>query len=179
MSKRDDFKSWFVDTIKLLESEGDAGFVISIVTFPLLERYLRGKFQIPLSGNIDTRCHGWLEQEFNIPGKGLEFWSAYRNGLMHQATFNRKNRSGALLPPAFITGHDPTRVVYYKSNENRFYLNPVLFHRSITQTILSDFTAYENASEQLPEVENPSTAQPGYVATAGITMINPPPTGVK
>ena len=39
----ENFRKWFVDMLERLRNEGNAGFVFALVSFPLLERYLRQK----------------------------------------------------------------------------------------------------------------------------------------
>ena len=50
------FRKWFVDVLEPLRDKGDAGFVFAVVSFPLLERYLREKSD---AGQAST-----LPQEF-------------------------------------------------------------------------------------------------------------------
>jgi len=40
------FKSWFLDVLGDLYKNGEAGFVILMIAFPLLERYLREKSRV-------------------------------------------------------------------------------------------------------------------------------------
>jgi hypothetical protein len=110
-----------------------------------------------------------------ISGKESEFWSCYRNGLLHQVTFAKakldtKTGIWVALPSSGISGHDP-RPVYFNPNVGRFFLNPIGFFDFVTGTMLGDFSVYEevNASTQypLPAVGNPSTVQPGTTPTIG------------
>ncbi len=43
----ENFKSWFGDVLAMLFPHRHAGLAILLITFPLLERYLRQRAQIP------------------------------------------------------------------------------------------------------------------------------------
>src|SRR3954467_10571251 len=108
---KEDFKKWFVDPLAGLKENGHAGFILLLVAFPLLERYLRNKSGCP-EGNVTGKFHSILEVLFrDIAGKGGLFWNCYRHGLLHQATFNiekkQKRDDGeiviSILPAAGIS----------------------------------------------------------------------------
>lgn len=67
MSQLENFKRWFIEPLKSLKDDQDAGFIFAMITFPLLERYLRGYYNH--TGN-------------NFPSKGKKvvrrsFFSSY------------------------------------------------------------------------------------------------------
>lgn len=139
-----------------------------MVSFPLLERYLRGKSGIPegedLNGASFEKSLRALLPE--ISGRERAFWTCYRHGLLHQVTFPtaRKRKKDATwhpLPGAGISGWDD-RPVYFEATTNEFFLNPIVFHKLVTETILNDFPTYENASctyNQLPQAWPTSAGQ--------------------
>ena len=183
----DDFRLWYVKPMVPLEANGHAGFIFVMVTFPLLERYLRGKFSIAQTqSGLTPDAYNWINQNFpEISGHANEFWSGYRHALLHQATFQaqRFDRNQGVYvsaPSPFISGHDP-RTVYFDATANHFYMNPVAFYKAVIATIEGDFSSYERSSLTLPQAQSP-VYQPVFSApTAGPVILipsSPNPTGI-
>jgi hypothetical protein len=172
-----EFRLWFIDALVPLRGNPHAGFVFTIITFPLLERYLREKSGVR-EGKLDSKFYCELEHVFpEIIGRGNDFYGAYRNGLLHQAAFSLKTTQGPVrtLPKAGLSGYDP-RPVYFDANTAAFYLNPEVFYQRVIDAISSDFATYEGASSPnhpLPSHRDVSMINPVTTITIG----NVPVTG--
>jgi hypothetical protein len=175
-----DFENWFVNSLKDLRDNGDAGFIFALVAFPILERYLRNKSGCPEGKPLTPEFFSNLVKSLpEISGKERDFWDCYRNGLLHQVTFpkaklvDKKAGIWVSLPSAGISGHG-SKPVYIEPKTGGFFLNPIKFFDHVTTAILSDFSVYEEANKPshypLPRVGNPSTAQPGTTPTIGLPL---------
>ena len=172
------FRKWFVDSLSPLRSNGDAGFIFVLTAFPLLERYLRRKTDCPNGGKLTTAFYSHLGVLCSgISGHERKFWNCYRNGLLHQATFQTAKLclSGSWdpLPASGISSYDP-RPVYFLEAEKKFILNPIAFFDKVVSTITSDFATYERSEtpyHELPTVEilaaaiQPAESQVGLAYT--------------
>jgi len=168
---RENFESWFVKVLKILYPYRDAGFVIIMTAFPLLERYLRGKAGLAPNMPTDHKFNTELLKlfpELGTENKAKEFWQVYRHGLLHQVTFSETNQKGASLSVGRLSHDGPIVSIEL---DGSFWVNPVTFAKRVTQKIMDDFLPFENAqsSLQLPVVE-------AYPAPS--TWNNPPPTPV-
>jgi hypothetical protein len=174
-----DFENWFVNSLKGLRDNGDAGFIFTLVSFPLLERYLRNKSGCPEGETLTNQFFTNLAHVLpEIAGVERQFWNCYRDGLLHQVTFpkaklDKKTRIWVNLPPAGISGHG-SGPIYIEPNVGGFFLNPIKFFDHVTATILGDFSVYEEVNKAthypLARVGNPSTAQPGTTPTIGLFL---------
>jgi hypothetical protein len=181
MSAETDFRKWFVDILDPLRPKGEAGFIFAMVTFPLLERYLRNESRCPEGENLTDDFFTKLGTHFpGIPsGKEREFWNCYRDGLLHQVTFPSAKRDKTQkkgiwinLPPAAISGHDK-RPIYFDQQNGGFFLNPLAFYDYVVkELVLRHFNVYEGNTtyNQPPRVYNPQTVQPGVTPTTGIPL---------
>ena len=174
----DDFRKWYVDSLAPLRDKGDAGFIFTMVAFPLLERYLRNKSECPEGSDLSPKFFDNIAEIFpDIAVKRREFWQCYRNGLLHQATFPRerwKKRDGiwVMLPSAALSGHDE-RPVYFDDRVGGFFLNPISFFDHVVAEILANFGTYEevdSARNRLPVVYDLRTAQAGITPTTGLPL---------
>ena len=166
------FRKWFVDSLQTLKRDGDAGFVFAMITFPLLERYLRNAAGCTEGENLTNGFFTKLGEHFSgIPsGREREFWNCYRDGLLHQVTLplakrdktKKKNGIWVNLPPAALSGHDK-RPIYFEPT-NGFFLNPLAFYGYVVdELILKHFDTYEGKTtyNPPPRVYNPLTVQQG------------------
>src|SRR5260370_33667137 len=90
------FKYWYSDILNRLYANGNAGFVILMIAFPLLERYLREKSGVHEAYLTDP-FYDELRRVFPVlPDNAVagQFWQVYRNGLLHQVTLSQQNRKG-------------------------------------------------------------------------------------
>lgn len=182
------FRSWFVDTLDVLRTNGNSGFIFTLITFPLLERYLREKSGAGESRDLPVQFFDELAVLFpDIASKRFDFWHSYRNGLLHQAAFSKtklRQQGIVVMPTASLSGSDP-RPVYYDSASDGFFLNPIMFYETVVARILSDFTTFEGGnspSHNLPTVNYPpanstvSTFASPYFGTTGNFGGTPPST---
>lgn len=140
MTNRDNFRNWFAAQIERLSSDRDAGFVIALISFPLLERYLRQTTKaVPKSPAFQQGLLTFLPELGDEKSAQL-FWTTYRHGLLHNLTLSRETHG--------LT-HD-TRIVEVHSG-GRVWLNPVLFAQRILSRIEADFETFEGGNP-LPAV---------------------------
>ena len=140
MTNRDNFRAWFAAQIRKLAPDRDAGFLIAIVSFPLLERYVRQLTNAePKSGRFIV---GLLQvfPELQTVESAQTFWTTYRHGLLHNVTMSRESHG--------LT-HD-SRIVEVQS-DGKVWLNPVLFAERILERIETDFETFERGNP-LPTV---------------------------
>ncbi|MEE8329333.1 MAG: hypothetical protein V3R54_05325, partial [Thermodesulfovibrionia bacterium] len=89
----DNFRVWYSKILEALYLKENAGFVILMISFPLLERYLREKSGVH-EGNLNDSFHSELQTIFPVLTSqeiAKQFWHVYRNGLLHQVTLSQKN----------------------------------------------------------------------------------------
>ena len=173
-----EFRKWFVDSLTPLRKSGDAGFIFLLVAIPMLERYLRQKSQCPEGQDLTDAFFKELGKLFTeVSGREREFWSCYRNGLLHHVTFAqakwvRRTCKWKGLPKAAISGHD-TRPVYFDQAKSEFYINPIAFFDAVTAAVLADFATYESDGDtkyNLPSTLDPSGAIPHVVPTINFNL---------
>ena len=141
MTNRDNFRDWFAAQIRGLAADRDAGFIIAMVTFPLLERYIR---QLTNSEPKSPTFHAGLLivlPELGTVESAQVFWTTYRHGLLHNVTMSRETHG--------LT-HD-SRIVVEVQSHARVWLNPVLFAERVLTKIDTDFDTFERG-HPLPTV---------------------------
>jgi hypothetical protein len=127
----ENFKLWYADIIRGLYSTRDAGFVIVLVTFPLLERYVRQKTDLS-EDHLKPRFYKELVRLFPVlenETSATEFWNLYRNKLLHIVT--SKGWLSHDLPASIII------------DNGKFKLHPVEFAKQVLKIIEDDFTTFE------------------------------------
>jgi hypothetical protein len=151
MTHRENFKAWYVDVLNGLYPLRDAGFVILMIAFPLLERYLRQKLQLPPQAILQDSFYDELTKLLpQLPDRttAKNFWQVYRNGILHEVTLSRQNRSGSQMPVGWLSHDKP--IVSIES-DGSFWIHPVLFSQHVVQTIEADFSVFEGtAASQSP-----------------------------
>jgi len=96
-TNRENYRSWFAELLPKLFPDRDAGFIILMVAFPLLERYLRQTSGLGPKDNLNEDCVKKLRELFpELPNEkaARQFWDVFRNGILHQVTLSRENRKG-------------------------------------------------------------------------------------
>lgn len=137
---RKNFRSWFTSQLAKLTPDREAGFVIVMISFPLLERYLRQKTGAePKSPKFTERLLK-IFPELGGRDKAQAFWTGYRHGLLHNVTMSRQSHG--------LTHDKP--VVEIESN-GKVWLNPPLFAQRVLDTIEGDFATFERGTP-LPTV---------------------------
>ncbi len=143
-TSRDEFRKWFAEVLHALYSQREAGFVILMVSFPLLERYLRQKAGLRPEDDLVDGFYDELLRVFpELPTRtdGRRFWNVYRHGLLHQVAFSPRKRDGSSLPNGWIS-HDIVKVLQIESDGSLF-LHPVLVSQRVVGAIDADFGAFE------------------------------------
>lgn len=77
-SNLENFTKWFIDPVTTLRDNPDAGFIIMMVAFPLIERYLRKKLHLSESDKLSDPFHKelcCLFPELRTVEHTKEFWS--------------------------------------------------------------------------------------------------------
>lgn len=140
-TNRDRFQYWYAEPIEILLKNEHAGFAVMTLTLPILERYLRHKLNIP-SAKLTPDFHAEIDRlipEFKkVPTS--EFWSNYRNGLLHQAT---------------VQGHytflkDDGPIVSYWNG--RFGVSPTKFARRVLSIVSADIDTFFDADGDKPQI---------------------------
>ena len=152
MSKHpDNFKLWYSDVIESLYMNQNAGFPILMLTFPLLERYLRSKSTLSYKDTLNSHFYDQLLKlfpELKDNTTASLFWNIYRNGILHQATLSEKDRKGNMMPGGGLSG-DVKGSIKIES-DGCFYVNPVEFAKKVIDTINNDFPTFESVSVSPP-----------------------------
>jgi hypothetical protein len=137
------FQSWYSSIIRSLYGERNTGFVLLLITFPLLERYTRQKLGL----ENDALSDAFFDELVNlIPELGngdhaRNFWRTYRNGLLHAVTLNTETRSGMTLPPSSVSQDKPS--CFSIDPSGSYWVNPELFAKRVLSIIESDFNTFE------------------------------------
>lgn len=155
--KKDNFKLWYTRILKSLYDDTNAGFVILMIAFPLLERYLReksGVYQEDLSKKFyDELCKIFPALKTDRIAK--DFWQVYRNGLLHQAALSEKTKWGRTMPKAWLTSEDIEQIKF-DENKKTFWINPNGFAQKVVEVIEKDFQTFEgqgSPDHSMPRIE--------------------------
>lgn len=170
---KENFNFWFRDIIQSLYKNENAGFAILMLTFPLLERYLRSKSSITYDKNLSDDAHRELMGLFpalNTIKDAREFWTVYRHGILHQATFSPYNIKGHNMPDGWLSGN--TEAIEIHSN-GAFWVNPVKFAEHVINTINKEFLIFEALGVAgIHQLASVRTNADGFYETSGIAYRN-------
>lgn len=154
----ENFRAWYADVLKSIYPLREAGFAILMIAFPLLERYLRQKLQLPAQATLNDSFYDELIQLFpqlQDRTTAKNFWQVYRNGILHEVTLSKQNRRGNLMPLGSLS-HDKAMVSL--ESDGSFWIHPVLFSQHVVQTIENDFSVFEGtATSPLPKAKEIAT----------------------
>ena len=159
------FEVWYKAILEWLYSNRDAGFVILMVAFPLLERYLREKSRVQ-DRNLNNGSYNELASvfpELKSQKDARNFWHVYRNGLLHQVAFSKKNRKGIKLPDGWVS-NDVAAIS--KDSNGDFWVHPAEFAKRVIDTIEKDFATFE--AQHSPDHPLPSVHQFPKVLGTGV-----------
>jgi hypothetical protein len=174
-ARLDNFKFWYKDVMIRLFADRDAGFVILMTVFPLLERYLRQKVKLGNKAPLNDRFHDQLVNcfpELVCKDNAKNFWQVYRNGLLHEVTLSTEDRKGKGMPTGWLSNDKPSIEIEL---DGSFFLNPVDFAKRVLTLIEDDFSTFETTThpspDPLPTVEEryPEFSSPHnhYLGTRG------------
>jgi hypothetical protein len=151
------FREWYVDVLESLYPKRASGIAALMISFPLLERYLRQTNGLKPDQDLNDSCMDTLKTLFAaLPDTATawDFWRVYRNGLLHQATLSTHTRKGKILPAGSMT-HSLGVPLAVKPNGG-FILQPVLFSKEVVRAIETNFRIFDGAGTsgpRLPRVE--------------------------
>lgn len=134
MINRANFDNWFASYIRNLHDDQNAGLVLTMISFPLLERYLR---QLTRSEPNSTEFLAGLQGLLSVlrtHEMAQAFWSAYRNDILHIATLSTDTHRLTHQSPHPVEVQEDGKVVW---------LNPFLFSKWVLETIESNFETFE------------------------------------
>jgi hypothetical protein len=175
-SSLEKFTKWYIDPITPLRDNPDAGFIIMMIAFPLLERYLRKKLHLSERDKLSAPFHNELYclfPEFGTVEHATQFWDIHRNGILHQTTPSEK------FIPATPTGYShEVKGPIEETLTGMFLIPPSTFIDRVLNTILGDFSTYEGgtSSPSLPLVQPYTTETGGVIeitisSSAGLAKI--------
>jgi len=165
------FQMWYKRILEKLYDDPHAGFPILMITFPLLERYLREKSQSYEEYKLNDKFHDELIKifpELNTRENSKKFWKIYRNGILHQATLSGEDKT---LSGCLTKLNDSIRI----DTGGTIYIYPTNFSKKVIMTIENDFytfTAAHSTNHMLAVVSNLGNGDHGTSGT-GSSGINP------
>jgi hypothetical protein len=174
----DNFRLWYSRVLSVLSKDGDAGFVILMTAFPLLERYLREKSGVH-EGNLrrDLGQSFYTHLRVIFPAlidnvQAENFWQVYRNGILHHVTLSQQNQRGVRMPNGWLSGSADMITV---DSLGDFWVHPAKFSQKVVEMIEADFGTFEGASSVNHPFPSIHTTGPH---TSSVTPpIAPPGTG--
>jgi hypothetical protein len=171
-SNKETFKLWFSDIIKYLAKNEGAGFSILMITFPLLERYLRSKSNLSAIDPLNSHFYDELLNSFpELNNNAVKFWNVYRHGILHVATFSKQNRKRDEMPNGGVS-RDIKEIIKIDSNGN-FCVNPVQFAERVINIIENEFSIFEALGVSgIPNIATVQTNSEGYYETSGYAQRN-------
>jgi len=149
----ENFRNWYVETLKPMYARRESGIAVFMLSFPLLERYLRQKNELTPKDTLNDAFMKDLCTLFPaIENEQVarQFWNVFRNGFLHQATLSQKTNAGKDLP-AGILSHDLRQAVAINPDDS-FLVQPVLFSQNVIQEIEQNFTVFSGVDVPLPTV---------------------------
>jgi hypothetical protein len=133
MTNRDNFRIWFGDYIRSLVGDPKAGFLLAMVSFPLLERYVRQLTNAePHSPKFIAGLRKVLE-DLRTDAIAQTFWSTYRHGILHNVTMSPEAHG--------LTRQDHVVQVH---SDGKIWLDPFLFSQRVLDTIEKNFETFES-----------------------------------
>jgi len=162
----ENFNSWFVGVLDKLYQPPEAGFPILLITFPILERYMRCRAKVFPPKPLDDNCMKELLTIFPDLGtrdESRKFWNVYRNGLLHTLTFSEKDRGGLALPVGGVSGDIPGIIM--REGEN-FLIHPKKFSQKVVSEVVANFETFKEDPKDISSLPKVILMQFG-VSTSG------------
>jgi hypothetical protein len=152
------FENWWARPIESMVTDEHNGFAVLALLFPILERYLREKSGVS-EGDLTSAFYVELQAvipELPDERRARQFWHAYRNGLLHQATFSKRTKSGAPVPSAWIKPSQ-SDAVSFDPDEQCFSVNGATLGARVLSAIRADFATFlggASVNHPTPSVEH-------------------------
>ena len=157
---RENFDLWFAGPLESLYPREECGFILLNTAFPLLERYLTAALgNRTLNEKFFEALH-CLFQQLRDWREAKDFWDTYRNGLLHQGTFNSRTHRGSVV-------HHLSEVITLEASTSTFCLGTVDFTQCVLATIVRDFPTYQHGGQPLAAVQPAQTWAGGLQPTLG------------
>jgi hypothetical protein len=83
---RRNFEAWFGSKLASLMADRDAGFIVAMVAFALLERYLRRKSRRKPANKQFRAALLRIFPELGTDEVAKQFWESYRHGLLRRSS---------------------------------------------------------------------------------------------
>jgi hypothetical protein len=175
-TNKDNFNLWFKDIIESFKGNENAGFAILMITFPLLERFIRSKKEIPYNKDLNPSFYEELTTIFHALKDNKiakDFWTVYRHGILHQASFSLQDRKGNTLPDAWLSGDTDDIEIH---PDGSFWINPVKFSQKVIDAIQKEFKYFEalNPKISYTPIASAQTSKDGIYGTASVMQRVPP-----
>jgi hypothetical protein len=139
---RANFEVWFGSKLTPLIADPGAGFIVAMVAFPLLERYLRRKSGAKPSTKEFRAALLHIFPELGRAAVAQQFWESYRHGLLHNVVLNMESHGLSYNKP--ILEIAPGNVIW---------MNPGKFMERVLTTIRGGFETFEEPrASPLPQV---------------------------
>jgi hypothetical protein len=145
------FKQRFREPIELLIGKEHTGFALMMIAIPLIERLLRGRCKIGDQRKLPSAFYDELYRVFPALGDrdgASAFWQAFRNGILHQATFSLKDPRGAQFSGyvGFKALSPGTPIVLHRSLGHLSCLvDPIAFAQAILDEVEKDLQTFQEA----------------------------------
>jgi len=166
------FQLWFKRILENLYNDPHSGFPILMITFPLLERYLREK-----SGSYEDKLNDKFHAELITMFPELKdtitsekFWKIYRNGILHQATLREVDKT---IHGCITNQYSDIRV----DNGGMIYINPAGFSKKVITAIEKDFKTFIAAHSMNHMLSIVYELEGGGAGTSGHGIKGVPPGG--
>jgi hypothetical protein len=147
-TNQQDFQRWFKRPLEELYKNPDAGFIILMVTLPLLERYLRQRSGVghgELRGSTFYRELLKLFPALPDESAAMAFWEVYRHGLLHQASGKLVSKKAGNFEEVSIHNNDTWPIIAfdYGAKGKIFQVHSVMFSKHVIASIEADFVSFE------------------------------------
>jgi hypothetical protein len=177
-TNKENFNHWFKDIIEYLNNNENAGFAILMIIFPLLERFIRIKRDIPYNKKLkkESPFYEELKTIFSVlkdNETAQKFWIVYRHGILHQASFSIQDYHGNDLPNGWLSGDTDDIEIHL---DGSFWVNPVKFSQKVIAEIEEEFSNFDTSKPSTghTQLALPQISQDGIYGTASIMQRIPP-----
>jgi hypothetical protein len=150
---RGNFETWFGSPLEALAGNDDAAFIVAMVTFPLLERYVRELSRSEPNTPEFNRELLTVLPELQSESSANQFWSMYRHGLLHKVTLSKENH-----------GLSHAKPVIEQWLNGFFWVNPELLAKRVLDTIRANFALFERGAA-LPAIATMNTLGTSFIGT--------------